>query len=61
MPFGACFWKKLPPGEPFAPALHRERPVAQVRHEHGRDRGVVVEEVALRDAVLREEDAVGAR
>ena len=50
MPFGACFWKNEPPLIALAPALHRERPVAQVRHERGRDRRVVVPEVALRDA-----------
>ena len=43
------------------PALHRERPVAEVRHEHGRDPAVVVEEIALRDPALGIEDAVGAR
>ena len=53
--------RTLPPGEPLAPALHRERPVAQVRHDRRRDRVVVVEQVALRDPVVREEDAVGAR
>src|SRR6266849_2109364 len=43
---------------PLAIALHRERPVAQVRKDRGRNRLVVREEVALRDAVVREEDAV---
>jgi hypothetical protein len=35
--------KEAPAGQPLAPALHRERTVAQVGHEHGRDGGVVVE------------------
>src|SRR5213593_2174324 len=47
--------------EAFAPALHRERAVAQVRHEHGCDGRVVVEQVRLGDPVLWEEDAIGAR
>ena len=33
-------------------APHRERPVAQVRHEHARDRAVVVDQVALRDPLV---------
>ena len=43
------------------PPLHRERPVAEVRDEHGRDAAVVVEDIALRDPALRIENAVGAR
>ena len=42
-------------------AAHRERPVAQMRHEHGRDCAVVVEQVALRDALVRPEDLVEIR
>ena len=39
-------------------APHRERPVAEVRHEHRRDRAVVVEQVALRDPLVRPEELV---
>ena len=42
-------------------ALQRERAVAEVREERRRDLLVIGEEVALRDPVVREEDAVGAR
>ena len=42
-------------------ALQRERAVAEVREERRCDLLVVGEEVALRDAVVREENAVGAR
>ena len=42
-------------------ALHRERPVAQVRHEHGRDVAVVREQVALRDPLVRPERLVEVR
>ncbi len=61
IPFGACFWKNDPPCEALAPALHRERAIAQVRHDRVCDVAVVTEEVALRDAVVGEEDAVGGR
>src|SRR5215210_8857819 len=47
-------------GQAFAPALHREGTVAEVRQDPVRDAAVVVEEVALRDAVVREEHPVGA-
>src|SRR5206468_6177106 len=46
-------------GQPFAPALHRERPVLQVRDDRVGDLVVIVEEVALRDPVVRKENAVG--
>ena len=42
-------------------ALHRERPVAQVRHEHRRDVAVVGEQVALRDPLVRPERLVEVR
>ena len=42
-------------------ALHRERPVAQVRDEHRRDVAVVGEQVALRDPLLRPERLVQVR
>ena len=42
-------------------ALHRERPVLQVRHEHGRDVAVVREQVALRDPLLGPERLVEVR
>ena len=42
-------------------AAHRERPVAQVRHEHRRDRAVVVDQVALRDPLVGPEDLVEVR
>jgi hypothetical protein len=42
-------------------ALEGEGPVAQVREDRVRDLAVVAEEVALRDAVLGKEDAVGVR
>ena len=48
-------------GDPFAPALHRERPVAQVRDDRVGDPVVVAEQVALRDAVVGKEHAVGRR
>ena len=47
--------------QPFAPALHRERAVSQVRDDHVGDAAVVVEEVALRDPVVGEEHAIRAR
>ena len=42
-------------------AAHRERPVAQVRHEHVRDLAVVVDQVALRDPLVGPEDLVEVR
>ncbi len=39
-------------------ALHRERPLAQVRHDDGGDVAVVREQVALRDPLLRPERLV---
>ncbi len=42
-------------------ALHRERPVAQVRDEHRRDVAVVREQVALRDPLVRPERLVEVR
>ena len=47
--------------KPLAPALHRERPVAQVRHDRSGDAVVVGEQVALGDPVVGEQHAVGAR
>src|SRR5581483_7007038 len=58
-PFRRLLLEERRPGEPFPPALHRERPVAQVRQERRRDRVVVGRELALRDPVLWEEDAAG--
>src|ERR671922_2006824 len=58
---GRLFLEERPVANAAAPALHRERPVLQVRHEHGSDLAVVLEQVALRDPVLGEEDAVTAR
>src|SRR5262249_40719398 len=46
--------------EPLAPALHRERPVAQVRQDPFRDTPVIGEEISLGHAVVREEHPVGA-
>ena len=40
---------------------YRERPAFQVRDEHGRDRAVVREQVALRDPLDREERLVEVR
>ena len=45
--------------DPVRIALHRERPVAQVRNERVCNLLVVREHVALRDPVVRKEDAVG--
>ena len=42
-------------------ALHRERPVAQVRHEDGRDVAVEREQVALGDPLVRPERLVEVR
>ena len=42
-------------------ALHRERPVAQVWHEDGRDVAVEREQVALRDPLVRPEGLVEVR
>ena len=61
MCFGASFWKKNLPCHAVGVALHRERPVVQVRHEHGRDRAVVGEQVALRDPLVRPEELVEVR
>jgi hypothetical protein len=47
--------------DPFAVALHRERTVAEVRDQGRSDPVVVGEELALRDPVLRKEDAVRVR
>ncbi len=47
-------------GDSFAPALHRERPVPEVRDEHRRDLCVVVEEVALRNALVGPEHTIRA-
>src|SRR4029079_2385151 len=47
--------------EPLAPALHRERTILQMRDDPVGDTVVVAEEVALRDPVVGEEHAVGAR
>src|SRR4029079_18048673 len=44
--------------EALTPPLHREGAVLQVRDEHVGDASVVVEQVALRDPVVREEHAV---
>src|SRR5215213_8879105 len=48
-------------GYPMRVALHRERPTLQVRHDRVGDLAVVLEQVPLRDPVLGEEHAVGAR
>ena len=61
IPFGACFWKYDVPAHSVGRALHRERPVAQVRDEHRRDRAVVLEQVLLRDPLVGEQDAFRAR
>ena len=58
---GASFWKNALPAIAVGVAAHRERPVAEVRHEHGRDRAVVREQVALRDPFLGPEDLVEVR
>ena len=42
-------------------AAHRERPPAQVRHEHVCDLAVVVDQVALRDPLVGPEDLVEVR
>src|SRR5213082_2303150 len=47
--------------DPIRPAHHRERPVLEMRDENGRDRAVVLEQIALRDLVLGEEDLVEVR
>ena len=39
-------------------ALHRQRPVFQMRQKHGRDLDVVVDQLALGEAVLRIKDLV---
>ena len=46
---------------PVRIALHRERPVAQVRQDRRRDVAVVGEQVALRDPLLRPERLVEVR
>ncbi len=46
---------------PVGVALHRERPVLEVRDEHRRDRVVVREQVALRDPLVRPEELVQVR
>ena len=46
---------------PVGIALHRERAVLEVRHEHGRDGAVVRDEIALRDPLLGPEDLVEVR
>ena len=58
IPFGACFWKKLPPGSPSRQRFIVNGLSFRCGTIHGRDRVVVVEEIALRDPVVREEDAV---
>ena len=51
-----------PPGlDPVGPAHHRERAVLQVRDEDGRNRAVVLDQLALGDPFLREEDLVEVR
>src|SRR6185437_15814998 len=60
-PFRRLLLEEAPARKPLAPPLHRERPVAQMREERGRDLPVVVEEIALRDAVLGEEHPIAAR
>jgi len=47
------------PGHPVGRALHRERPVAEVRDEHRRDRAAVLEQVLLRDPFVGEQDTSG--
>ena len=49
---GARFMKKNLPVRAVRVALHHHRAVAQVRQQHGRDVGVVLEQVALGDAQL---------
>jgi hypothetical protein len=46
---------------PVGIAAHREGPVAQMRHEHGRDGAVVLDQVALRDPLVGPEDLVEVR
>src|SRR4051794_6248624 len=58
-PLGRLLLEERAAREPFAPALHRERPVLQVRQEHVGDLVVIAEQVALRDAVVGEQHAVG--
>ena len=60
-PLGRVLLEEEAPGGAFAEPLHRERPAAQMGDERGRDGGVVVPEIALRDAVFGEENPVGAR
>jgi len=48
-------------GDALAVALHRERAVAQVRDQRRGYAFVVREQIAFRDAVVREEDTVGTR
>src|SRR5437764_5268536 len=45
--------------DPLTPTFHREGAVTEVRDDRLRDGAVVLEEVALRDSVSGEEDAVG--
>ena len=61
MCFGASFWKNALPYGAVGVAAHRERPVLQVRHEHGRDGAVVAEQVALRDPLVGPERLVEVR
>ena len=49
------------PGHSVGRALHRERPVAQVRDEHRRDCAVVLEQILLRDPFVGKQDAFRAR
>jgi len=42
-------------------ALHRERPVTQVRDDEGRDPAVVLDDVRLRDPALRPPDLAEPR
>ena len=58
---GASFWKNFLPFDPVGPADHREGALLEVGHEHGRDRPVVLEQVAFRDPLCRKEDLVEIR
>ena len=55
---GRVLLEEVAARDPVGIALHRERPVLQVRQQDGRNRAVVGEQVALRDPVVREEDLV---
>src|SRR5262249_44425302 len=60
-PLGRVLLEEEAGRDALAEALHRERAVAQVRHEGVGDVPVVLEQLGLRDAALREEHPVAAR